>query len=276
MEFFENVRQRNDKIIPTVSWRGLPQRRDVIQFALALERNYQTIAIRIDMAGQDNQSQTSLLLNILDALSTHEATWVLLDFGVITQSGDLTNSALLTQVLQSLRGLHLAGLSVLTTSFPSNKPAPGSSRSVTSLDFVAQNLINTSDLATPLTYGDYAATNPTAAIDYIPGMQVIPFANYLTCGEWWQTRRGNDKEFSAYVPIAQEICDLPGFHGADFCWANTEIDRIASGKGGTGNNGTWNGIRINQHICAMLDYLNSVGFPATASTSGDDDEADVF
>jgi len=92
-------------------------------------------------------------------------------------------------------------------------------------------------------------------MEYIRGMPVLPFACYYTPTEWWQRRKGSDKEFVRYVEIAQEIRTLPGYHGDDFCWATREYSRIVATSTGYGNNGTWNGYRINQHICAMIQSI---------------------
>lgn len=67
-----------------------------------------------------------------------------------------------------------------------------------------------------------------------------------------ERRKGGNKEFANYIEIAQEVRNLPGYHGDDFCWATREYSRIVATSTGYGNNGTWNGYRINQHICAMI------------------------
>lgn len=69
------------------------------------------------------------------------------------------------------------------------------------------------------------------------------------------TPQGGDKEFVNYIEIADEIRRLPGYHGDGFCWATREYTRIVATSTNYGNNGTWNGYRINQHICAMLKSI---------------------
>lgn len=245
-----------------------------MQFALKLERESPGFALRPMLCGGNAQVQWNTARNILDAVPDLTKVWMLLDIGPITGHGDIANSPALLSALESLRPVRLAGMAVISTSFPNSKPASGTSRTLPCLDPIAQSLVNNAEFATPLTYGDYGGTNPTGAMEYIFGMPVLPFASYFVDGEWWQTRSGGDKEFSKYTEIAREIRQLSGYHSDDFCWATQEIGRIARGEGGTGNNGTWNGIRINQHICAMLHYLRSVGFPisrGTDETRFDDD-----
>jgi hypothetical protein len=269
--FYKETADKNSNVIPVISWQSSAPPREVIQCALALERTHTTIAIRTALVGDSAPHQSAQLLNILNALGDPSRAWILLDQGPIARTDDLANSSPLTTMLEHLRPLHLAGISVISTSFPDSRPANGSIRTVPCLDLAAQTRVNNLTFATPLTYGDYAATYPSSSMEFIPGMQVIPFANYFAKSEWWQTRRGADKEFAAYVDIAREICELPDFHGADFCWGTAEINRIANKIGGTGNNGTWNGIRINQHICSMLDHLKEVGYPASAPFQDDED-----
>lgn len=272
-QFYLDAKGKNNNVIPTISWKNDHAPRDTVQFALALERDFDIVAVRVNLTEQDGDLQRIRLLNMLNALADLEKVWVLLDCGPISQTHNLYSSSLITNTLTGVRDLRLAGISVLSTSFPDNRPASGTIRTIPSLDLAAQSRLvrHVAPFSTAPTYGDYAATNPSGSMEYIPGMQIIPFANYFANGEWWQARRGGDREFSAYVDIASDITQLPGFHGTNFCWANSEINRIASNTGGNGNNGTWNGLRINQHICAMIDYLSAAGFP-TRHQLDDEDE----
>lgn len=273
--FFDMIASGGNQLIPVVSWHTSHSARETTQLALKLERDYELIAIRPQLFGRYADKQWTRTRNILNAVSDLSRVWLLLDAGPIEHHTAISNMSTVVTALDALKKLELAGISVLSTSFPEGKPASGTSRTVPCLDLAAQSLINTGDFKTPLTYGDYGGSNPAGVMEYVPGMQVLPFASYFTDGEWWQTRRGSDKEFGKYVEIAQDIRSLPGYHTDSFCWATTEIARIAGKVGGNGNNGSWNGIRVNQHLCAMLEYLNSVGYPVSVpgtSPSSDDDE----
>ncbi|MGO2202092.1 beta family protein, partial [Pseudomonas helleri] len=155
-------------------------------------------------------------------------------------------------LLKQLNGYNLQSLVLLSTSFPIDKPASNTSRSSACYDVAWQSNIDRNGISPSPIYGDYAATNPTAPMEYIPGMPVLPFGCYYTPTEWWQRRKGGNKEFVNYIEIAREVRNLPGYHGDDFCWATREYSRIVTTSTGYGNNGTWNGYRINQHICAMI------------------------
>lgn len=266
--FYEEIASNHIHTIPVVSWENSHSPRDTTQFALHLDRNYRAIALRPKFFIKGANRQWSRTQNILNAVSDLSKVWVLLDVGSIRDRLDIANNDSITTALERLRDLNLAGVVILSTSFPQDKPASGTTRSVPCMDVVAQSLPNLEGFAARVVFGDYAGTNPDGVMEYVSGMPVIPFASYFQNGEWWQTRAGGDKEFAKYVDIAKQIRALAGYHGDNFCWATTEIARIATTTGRNGNNGYWNAIRINQHICAMLDFLNRVGFPV--STDGHD------
>jgi len=159
---------------------------------------------------------------------------------------------------------------MLTTSYLATKPPSGSTATIPCLDIglYLSALKNTG--IKNLVYADCAATNPTSTMDFVPGMPVIPFAGYFTPREWWQGRLGKSMETSKFIDLAKNIQALPGYHKDEFCWGTKEIARIATGASTTGSNGSWNGIRINQHICALLEHEASGGF-STDSASADDE-----
>jgi len=256
--FFDDVSAINGNVVPVVSWVDDDSQREIIQNALALEKAFQHIAIRVTCPARATQVSWNRLLSILDAIETPEAVTVILDFGatspVSTASGSDFNLS-----LRQLNGYQIQDLVLLSTSFPIDKPASNTSRSSACYDVAWQSRVDRSGIALNLVYGDYAATNPTAPMEYIPGMPVLPFACYYTPTEWWQRRKGANKEFVKYVEIAQEIRNLPGYHGDEFCWATREYSRIAATSTNYGNNGVWNGYRINQHICAIIESMLAAG-----------------
>ncbi|SFP06244.1 beta family protein [Pseudomonas borbori] len=265
--FFADVAGVNGNVVPVVSWVDDDPQREVIQSALSLQREFQALAIRVACPGRATATSWIRLLSILDALESPDTATVILDFGatspVSTASGSDFNLS-----LRQLNEYGIQNLVLLSTSFPIDKPASNSTRSSACYDVAWQSRVDISGITSNLVYGDYAATNPTAPMEYIPGMPVLPFGCYYTPTEWWQRRKGANKEFVKYIEIAQEIRDLPGYHGDDFCWATREYTRIVTTSTSYGNNGTWNGYRINQHICAMIQSM------ADADNEFDDLDAD--
>lgn len=272
--FFEDIGGEHNNMIPVVSWDSAHHSRDTTQFALRLDQNFKRIALRPRLSKKGGSQQWARTKSILNAVSDLSKVWIMLDIGPIKNRLDIADGELVTTALDWLRDLDLAGVVILSNSFPQDKPASGTTRTVPCLDVIAQSLANIEDFVSPVIYGDYASTNTEGVIEYVPGMPVVPFFSYFTNGEWWQTRRGGDKEFSKYVEIAKDVIRIPGYHGDTFCWATTEIARIAANQGGNGHNGSWNAIRINQHICAMLEFLDAVGFPVDVDSDDffDDEE----
>lgn len=256
-QFFTSVSGLNGNVVPVVSWVDDDSQREVIQSALALQRVFSHIAIRVACPGRATTTSWGRLLSILDALECPGAVTVVMDFGATTPASTASGSDF-NLSLRQLNDYRIRDLVLLSTSFPIDKPASNSSRSSACYDVAWQSRVDRNGIASNLVYGDYAATNPTAPMEYIPGMPVLPFACYYTPTEWWQRRKGANKEFVKYVEIAQEIRNLPGYHGDDFCWATREYSRIVATSTNYGNNGVWNGYRINQHICAIIRSMEDV------------------
>ncbi len=250
-QFFLNTQLTNNHVIPVISWTDDDPQRDVIQLALSAERNFNQIAIRVFCPEKPTSASWARLLSILDSLNLPNFAHVILDFGATSPASTAAGSEF-NHSLKQLNDYNLQSLVLLSTSFPIDKPASNTSRSSACYDVAWQSNIDRNGINPSPTYGDYAATNPTAPMEYIPGMPVLPFGCYYTPTEWWQRRKGGNKEFVNYIEIAQEVRSLPGYHGDDFCWATREYSRIVATSTGYGNNGTWNGYRINQHICAMI------------------------
>ncbi|MFV3382914.1 beta family protein [Pseudomonas sp. NY15354] len=252
--FFKNIQTTNPTIIPVISWSDDDAQRDVVQLALSLEREFDAIAIRMFCPEKPTPTSRNRLFSIMDSLARPSGVHVILDFIASAPPSTAAGSDF-DRLLKNLNTYAPSSIVLLSTSFPIDKPASNSSRSATCYDVAWQSTINQSLPSANIVYGDYAATNPTAPMEYVIGMPVLPFGCYYTPTEWWQRRKGGDKEFNNYIDIAKEIRRLPGYHGDDFCWATREYARIEMTNAGYGNNGTWNGYRINQHICAILKSI---------------------
>ncbi|WP_176517965.1 beta family protein [Pseudomonas faucium] len=252
--FFDDIHTTASLAIPVISWTDDDPQRDVIQLGLALERDFDEIAIRVFCPEKPTSISRNRLFSLLDSLTHPGEAHVIVDYIASPPSSTATGSEF-DHFIRDIAAYAPASIILLSTSFPTHKPASNSSRSATCTDIAWQSTVNRSISGTQVVYGDYAATNPTAAIEYVAGMPVLPFGCYYTPTEWWQRRKGGDKEFNNYIDIAREIRALPGYHQDDFCWATKEYARIVATSTGYGNNGTWNGYRINQHICAMLKSI---------------------
>lgn len=267
-KFFTWAKTINDALIPVVSWAAGDSTREIVQCAVALEKTYPEIAIQIDL--NSATSEINKITNILDAVKDPLKILILLNIAQKTPP-DLAATAPLSQLIAQLRSYSISKYVLLSTSFPEDKPPSGTSRVVDCTDISWQKTYQAMMKDIVFIYGDYGATNPTSALEYIQGMPVIPFANYLIKNEWTQIREGKDKEFSIYQKIANDIQKLPGYHGDGFCWATKEISRIAKAVDGkNGNNGTWNGFKINQHICEILNNLGNFGVSSAPSYNDDE------
>lgn len=269
-QFYKTVKSRSDQAVPVVSWQDNDNPRDIIQFALALSQQYPFIAIRPTIPMTDTSTQWPMAINILNAIQDLSKVWLIADFGYCDATFQSVALKKIEYIIKETAGLGLQGIAMLTTSYPTTKPPSGNTATIPCLDIglYLSALKNTG--IKNLVYADCAATNPTSTMDFIPGMPVIPFAGYFTPREWWQGRLGKSMETAKYVDLAKNIQALPGYHGDNFCWGTKEIGRIATGTSTTGSNGSWNGVRINQHICALLEHEANGGF-STSSASTDDD-----
>ncbi|MCW8278841.1 hypothetical protein IMF27_27755 [Pseudomonas sp. PCH199] len=252
--WLNEIKAPNNLLIPVVSWLDTDNPRNIIQQARLLLADFETIAIRVICSTEIAGASWDRAISILDAIANPENIIVILDFGdrspFSTINGGALDHSFSTLVTY---GIHSATL--LSSSFPSQKPQAGTSSTAICHDIVWQAEAQHLNSSINLIYGDYAGTNPGAAVEYIPGMAVIPFASYYTPNEWWLKRLGRDKEFENYVQLARDIRQLPDYHGDEFCWATREYARISQTNERYGNNGVWNGLRANQHICATLQFL---------------------
>ncbi|CAM2187655.1 Beta protein [Burkholderia cepacia] len=268
--FYVATRAKNNALIPVIGWADGDSSRDVVQCALQLAAEFPRVALRVEVA-RDLARQWPTAQNVLNSVTDPSAVDVIIDFRKLADIPLLTPGGWLDRLVRDIHAYRVARVIIVSTSFPDDKPASGTSRTVACLDLTWQLAFQATLGDLPLIYGDYAATNPTGVMDFIPGMPVIPFANYLVPTEWWQIRQGGDKEFHHYTGIAATIRAIPGYHGDGFCWATREIARIAASGTNYGNNGTWNGFRVNQHICAVLQYLASRGAPPVGAEFDDED-----
>lgn len=259
-EFYKICSAKNKSAIPVIGWFDSDPPRSVVQLALNLENEFENIAIRID-AGENLTNQLNVAKNILNSVKNPKSIDIVLDFCSIPKLAPAPGNvdALVNDLKKNY---DVRKIVLLSTSFPSDKPPSGNNRVKTCKDILWQipHIKKFEDGS--LVYGDYGATDPASAIEYIAGMPTIPFANYLASSEWWQSRKGTDKEYIKYIDIAKEIVALPQYHGDEFCWATREISRISklpTVQGEKyGNNGAWNGHKINQHICAILYNFDSM------------------
>lgn len=256
--WFSEVKAQNNSLIPVVSWLDTDSSRDIIQLANRLLAEFETIAIRVICPAEIAGASWDRAINILDAISNPKNILVILDFGDRSPISTI-NGGTLDHILSSLDTYGANNVTLISSSFPSQKPQSGSSSTAICHDIAWQAEAKQLNDSINLIYGDYAGTNPGAAVEYIPGMAVIPFASYYVPNEWWLKRLGRDKEFENYVQLARDIRQLPDYHGDDFCWATREYGRISQTNERYGNNGVWNGLRANQHICATLQFLQHEG-----------------
>lgn len=279
-DFFDSVYHKNSRAIPVLAWHENAPLRDIVQCGIKLDSNYERMAIRVKTP--ISSTNQNILNSFLAAISDISKLDIIFDFEHITLSDqDQAIIALpeINKILETYKDL--SGFT-LSTSFPIEKPQTGTSRTITCYDPVFQSSILKKHKN--LSYGDYGATTPSAPMEFEPWMQIIPFVNYCSGFEWWQKRDGGNKEYYRYVTLANDIKSLAFYHGSNFCWGNEEVERIsqldpnppAGVKQKHGGNGEWNGIRINQHICAMLDDITSFsasGYRATEDGEDTSEEA---
>ncbi|MDH1337502.1 beta family protein [Comamonas thiooxydans] len=274
-DFYQSCKSINNSLIPTVGWKANDPAREIVQFALNLEKSYECIAIRFDAAA-DGDNEINIVRNILNSVQNPKKFDVIIDYGKqLKLTTTPSNASAIVNELMKNYGVRK--IILLSSSFPEDKPPSGTTRYMPCNDLIWQIPFIRAEKKDNIIYGDYAATNPDSIVEYIPGMAVIPFANYLETYDWWQGRKGKDKEFSKYVDLAKDIISLPGYHGDNFCWATKEISRIAKlpaiqGER-YGSNGSWNGYKVNQHICAILENFSKIEASSSGSQgSGQADE----
>lgn len=250
-DFYEKILVINKNLIPVVSILKTSTMRDNVQFFLKLQnRPYQKIAFRlIDLSSNSINN----LFSLLSVSSNIKSNLVILDLGSIVDNDINIIENNLSELLEQLSLFYpQIDLSIISTSFPSQKTANRDVwEKIPNLDLPLYFKIKNSYPNLNLIYGDYGSTNPISAIDYIPGMQIIPCVTYYHDYFWYQMKTGASHEFYKYMNLANSIIVEPFYHGADYSWGDQCISNIATQKCKYGNSGTWNGIRINQHITSI-------------------------
>lgn len=250
-DFYEKILQVNPYLIPVISILSTSTMRDNVHFLFKLQnRPYRKIAIRVTDLSENSIHN---LFTLLASSSDPNSILVLYDKGSIVGENINTIQNQLYNILQSLSILY-SGLkvSVITTSFPSQKiPNRDVWEEIPNLDLPLYFNLKSSFPGINLIYGDYGATNPTSPMEYIPGMQIIPCVTYYDNYRWYQMKTGNSHEFYKFVDLANYLISESFYHGSNFSWGDSQIYQIANKTINNGNPGTWNGIRINQHITSI-------------------------
>jgi len=277
------LHKKHQGLIPCISWENTDAtRRDVLLFARSLEENFNKIAIRICLWNEisDHQKNLDYAKAILDVVRDRSKVWLLIDYGPLRQDTEIATSKKMADFLEIINSTSVAGWSIISTSFPAQRPSSGEEQRAQLLDYTAQSLIKTRNKISQRAYGDYAASALGSATQFTPGMIVIPFGAYLADFEWWLHRDGGSSEFRKYIDIAKKLISLPQFDGAGFCWANENYERISqlppAATRDYGNNGVWNGYRLNQHITKICHYLEQYGFPLSLqATSVEEEDGEI-
>lgn len=258
-EYFEKIRMINNNFIPVVGWNendtSLVQ--DIFQFFLKLQDEYSKIAIHINI---DSQTDFEILKNLLEVKKDTASLNIILNFKSIeNKCTDELSSKIYRQI--SLLSNRFGPLSFITmsSSFPSSKPSYRDKwKKTENRDIILYTQLKTKIKDSKIIYGDYGATSPNSAIEFIPGMKIIPSITYYSSRYWYQIKSGEPQEYSKFIELAKKIREEDFYHGDKFCWATKKIKEIASkskNEPGSGTQGTWNGYKINQHICAILEEI---------------------
>lgn len=250
-DFYEKILQVNPNLIPVISILPTSTMRDNIHFLFKLQnRPYTKIAIRVTDLSANSINN---LFALLASSSDQNSILILCDIGSIVGENINAIQSQLSNILQDL-SISYSGLnvSVISTSFPPQKTQNKDVWEVIpNLDLPLYFNLKSSFKEINLIYGDYGSTNPTSAIEYVPGMQIIPCVTYYDNYYWYQMKTGSSHEFNKFVDLANCIISEPFYHGNGFSWGDTYINAIATQSSGNGNSGTWNGIRINQHVTSI-------------------------
>ncbi|TSJ92137.1 hypothetical protein FPQ14_02485 [Gilliamella apicola] len=250
-DFYEKILQVNPNLIPVISILTTSTMWDNVHFLFKLQnRKYRKIAIRVTDLSENSINN---LYALLASSSDPNSILVLYDKGSIVGENINTIQNQLSNILQNLSNSYSGlNVSIISTSFPSQKtPNRNVWEEIPNLDLPLYFNLKSSFQGINLIYGDYGATNPTSPMEYFPGMQIIPCVTYYDNYHWYQMKTGNSHEFYKFVDLANYLISESFYHGSNFSWGDSQICQIANKTISNGNPGTWNGIRINQHITSI-------------------------
>ncbi|RYM61529.1 hypothetical protein BSQ98_18250 [Serratia liquefaciens] len=256
VDFYRRIYEINNRLIPVISWDDKDSYRNVLRFSIKIESFFNKLAINVD-ARKNKQIETLKL--ILSAIEKPEETIVILNYFAVSESNSPDQEKVIDIVNDIKTQYNVKMVVLLSSSFPIIKPAEKDSwKASQCLDLIWQVPISKhfkDDIE--ILYGDYGATTPAASTEFIPGMSIIPCVTYHRNGYWFQRKSGGDKEFAVFKELAKKIVSSDFYHDDDFCWANRKISAISrEDEEGYGNQGVWNGYKINQHISEILNILS--------------------
>ncbi|ULH09601.1 hypothetical protein MF265_16685 [Serratia marcescens] len=268
VEYFKRIKENNKNIIPTISWNSNDNLRNILRFSLNLESYFDKIAINIHIKNENSLKNARLILSAIER--PHKAK-VILNLESINEEYKPNESKISEIIDELINDYSIEDIILASSSFPDSKPKERDIWVTTECKDMTWQipLIFKYRSKVKVHYGDYAATSPNAATDYIIGMQIIPCVTYFRIGYWHQMKSGNDKQFEKFVELAQKIVNSAFYHNDSFCAANESISTIAKTGEKYGTSGTWNGYKMNQHISECLNILNHLN----SSWSEDTDEA---
>lgn len=262
-KMFSEIQSKNAKTLPILGFRSGDNQRSVVQLGRKLLDHFPLIGLRLEGADkilEKNIATARAFLNAIDD-KDFKRTILIVDLWSTTEMPSLQEEGALQKMLTLLDEYPLNHVVTLSTSWPDTRPERGMGVWAPCIDPLWQAIIHAqlSERGIKCFYGDYAATNPIKdLLDFDPAKmsQPIPFAGYYTATSWYQERQGAGGENEKFRDIARAFQKLPGYHKDNFCWGTRAIAAIASStRESPGNMAFWNKIRINQHICAMIDDL---------------------
>jgi len=283
-ELFKKLMSANTAILPVIGFSSGDTTRSVVQFSLRMLEIAPHVAIRLEGSQKVLDKNINHVRAILNAISDSDFGRIalIIDRGSISTLPALQDGSSVMRCMDLIKEFPIQNIITLSTSWPEERPDSGKSARPNCIDPNWQAMLHFAYTGKAnFAYGDYAATNPVRDVldGYNPAMmaQPIPFAGYFAPLYWHQERHGSSGENDKFQDIADIFQNLPDFHGEEFCWGTKEIVEIASGsrKTGSGNMSYWNKIRVNQHVCAMLDALQR-GLLRDLVTPADDIEDDLI
>ena len=264
LKLFTDLKAINPKTLPVLGFKAEDSQRSVVQFGLQLLKEFPLVALRVEGSGPVLENNVATARAFLNAIGDEDFSRLVLvlDLWDTTQMPSLQAGGDVRKTLALFKDYPIESLVTLSTSWPEDRPDRGMSTSVACIDPFWQAVIHAelSLIGVKTFYGDYAATNPVKDLldNYDPSVMSppIPFAGYYNACTWYQERQGAGGENEKYRDIAKAFQALPNYHQDNFCWGTKEIAAISSSaRAMPGNMAYWNKIRINHHVCAMLQDI---------------------